>query len=286
MSEHDARPDTDLAPEDAAGSEAWKAFAEQDPTGSSDLASGARIEYELHDWPIESRQMLRQLLLGAEIPHVWQGGRLVVPEASEAHVDDLVDQVEETTTGTLLDPDAAQVAFEVQEWDDALVGQLTGLLDERSVPWAFAATGELVVLAEHAETVEALVDELEFPDALPVDGAGEHAGQAEEPVDDGAVEIDPDAVLGGLFVACDRLARNAGDANGVLDAVEINTTLASARMPFGYDPKVWQEIRARTAALAVVLEREEADGASGGDATDEEIEQAAAELRDLLRGWV
>lgn len=285
MSEHDARPDPDLAAEDPGDPGAWKAFVEQDPAGSTDLASGARIEYELHDWPIESRQMLRQLLLGVEIPHVWQGGRLVVPEASEAHVDDLVDQVEETTTGTLLDPDAAQVAFEVQEWDDALVGQLTGLLDERSVPWAFAATGELVVLAEHADVVEGLVDELEFPDALPVAGEDD-AGQDEEPPEDGTVEIDPDAVLGGLFVACDRLARNAADASGVLAAVRLNTTLASARMPFGYDPKVWQETRSRAAALAVVLEREEADGGSDGDATDEEIEQAAAELRDLLRGWV
>lgn len=252
--------------------------AGQPERSPADVGEGARIEYELHDWPIESRQMIRQLLLGAEVPHVWQGGRLVVPESAEETVDDLVDQVEESTTGTLLDPDAEHVAFDVDDWDDELVGQLTSRLDERNIPWVFTAQGELVVMADHSDQVESVVDAIEFPDALEIqEESPETADEAEE----GGVEIDPDAVLGGLFVACDRLARNAADSNGARDLVGLHQTLSQARMPFGYDPKVWDDIRSSTADLVAKLEADDP-----AEVVEERIEQEAAQLREVLRSWV
>lgn len=260
---------------------------------SDETVSESTIEYALDDWAVESRQMLRQLLVGAEVPHVWEGGRLVVPEPFEATTDDLVDEVAATFAGTLDDPDVPQVAFDVADFDPGLIDELVAALDAAGVQWLIDATGELVVAESDAEVVDAAVERLEFPHALPiaddaddsvapsavgpVDGAGP-AGEGDGDDDDDRPEIDPDRVLGGLFVAADRLARSATDPTGVLDTVSLAKELAGGRPPFGFDATVWDRITAEVGSLAGLLE--------DADASDEAIESAAAGVRDLLRHWV
>ena len=260
--------------------------------------AGATIEYALDDWAVESRQMLRQLLLGAEVPHVWEGGRLVVPEPFETTTDDLVDEVATTFAGTIDDPEVPRVAFDIADFDPELVDELVAALEAAGVEWLIDAAGDLVVAEADAEVVDAEVERLEFPHALPIamdeGDAGAPAGES-TPVDGGGgptggsgddgddtgddlAEIDPDRVLGGLFVAADRLARSATDPSGVLDTVALATELAGGAPPFGFDTAVWGRITTEVAALADLLE--------DADAADEDIESAAAGVRDLLRHWV
>ena len=255
----------------------------------------ATIEYALDDWAVESRQMLRQLLVGAEVPHVWEGGRLVVPEPFESVTDDLVDEVASTFAGTLDDPDVPRVAFDVADFDPELVDELVAALDAAGVGWLLDAAGDLVVAESDADVVDAEVERLEFPHALPVTepadaGSGASGTEAGEPggadAGDGEgvaaegdlPEIDPDRVLGGLFVAADRLARSATDPAGVLDTVSLAAELAAGAPPFGFDTTVWGRITADVTALASLLEDADADDAA--------IESAAAGVRDLLRHWV
>lgn len=271
----------------------------------ADMA-GEQVEYALDDWAVESRQMLRQLLVGAAVPHVWEGGRLVVPEAFEATADDLVDEVATTFAGTLDDPAVPRVAFDVADFDPGLVDELVTALDDAGVEWLLDTAGDLVVAEGDAEAVDAAVERLEFPHALPLadpdstataaamavsvdsDLAGVSAavGNGSDGAGDGAganaatsvAEIDPDRVLGGLFVAADRLARSATDPSGVLDAINLGGELAAGAAPFGFDAAVWDRI---TGASAVLVSRIE-----DADSGDEQIEESAAELRDLLRHWV
>lgn len=258
--------------------------------------AGEQVEYALDDWAVESRQMLRQLLVGAAVPHVWEGGRLVVPVAFEATADDLVDEVATTFAGTLDDPAVPRVAFDVADFDPGLVDELVTALDDAGVEWLLDTAGDLVVAEADAEAVDAAVERLEFPHALPLadpdpsvpggDRDFADAGLAVEADGDGdgvvddtsAAEIDPDRVLGGLFVAADRLARSATDPAGVLDAVTLGGELAAGAAPFGFDEAVWARI---TGASAVLV-----SGIEDADTGDEQIEEAAAELRDLLRHWV
>jgi len=263
-------------------------MGQTDPVTSDDITADATIEYALDDWAVESRQMLRQLLVGAEVPHVWEGGRLVVPEPFESVVDDLVDEVATTFAGTLDDPDVPQVAFDVADFDPALIDELVAALDAAGVEWLIDAAGDLVVAEADAEAVDAEVERLEFPHALPVtdphDTVGSPAGDAagadpaEGDADGELVEVDPDRVLGGLFVAADRLARSATDPAGVLDTVSLAGELASGAPPFGFDDAVWGRITAEVTTLADLL--------ADADAADEDIESAASELRELLRHWV
>jgi len=282
------------------------------PTDHGTSDGGGHIEYELDDWAIESRQMLRQLLVGAEVPHVWEAGRLVIPEVFEAQVDDLVDQTAATFSGTLDDADVARVVFDVSDFDDDLIDALLTELGDAGVDWALEEGGDLVVPASFTDTVAAVVEKLEFPHALAVvdvedDGinasatgggasgdassaAGDDADDGDNPDGDDAddddadddvtsgVEIDPDRVLGGLFVAADRLTRSVSDSRGVLSVLELQTELAGGAMPFGFDEQAFRRMRAAAAELASML--------TVIGSTDDEVEQAATTLRDLLRPWV
>jgi len=257
----------------------------------TDPAAGATIEYALDDWAVESRQMLRQLLVGAEVPHVWEGGRLVVPEPFEVVTDNLVDEVATTFAGTLDDPAVPRVAFDIDDFDPALIDELVAGLDAAGIEWLIDAAGDLVVADADAAAVEAEVERLEFPHALPVtdpdgDAAADPSGAADRgtagaldvDIDGDAPEVDPDRVLGGLFVAADRLARSATDPAGVLDAVALGGEVADGAAPFGFDATVWDRIKTEVAALAGLL--------ADADADDADIESQAAVVRDLLRHWV
>ncbi len=265
--------------------------------GNEDAAVDATIEYALDDWAVESRQMLRQLLLGAEVPHVWEGGRLVVPEPFESVTDDLVDEVASTFAGTIDDPDVPRVAFDVADFDPELVDELVAALDTAGVGWLIDAAGDLVVAEADADVEDDEVERLEFPHALPVadsadagsDGPGTGGGHplgadAREGAAGGAAvdadlpEIDPDRVLGGLFVAADRLSRSATDPAGVLDTVSLAGELAAGAPPFGFDSNSWELITTEVGTLVSLLE--------DADAADEDIETAAAGVRDRLRHWV
>lgn len=279
-----------------------------DDHGISD--GGGHIEYELDDWAVESRQMLRQLLVGADVPHVWEAGRLVVPEVFEMQVDDLVDQTASTFAGTLDDPSVAPAVFDVADLDDDLIDALLTALGDAGVDWALEEGGDLVVPAHSAGTVNEVVEALEFPHALPLtdtdgatpaatvgDGAGDGdgvggagdggagdggAGDGGEGDGDGdataGVEIDPDRVLGGLFVASDRLARSASDSRGVLTFLELAAELVGGAMPFGFEQPAWERMRSSAAELTSML--------TVIGSTDDEVETAAASMRDLLRLWV
>ncbi|HET7490196.1 MAG TPA: RDD family protein [Acidimicrobiales bacterium] len=62
------------------------------------------VEYDLADWPAERRTRVELVLRGAEIPQVWDSGRLVVPHSHEAEVDAVVDEAKAVpATGTLQD---------------------------------------------------------------------------------------------------------------------------------------------------------------------------------------
>ena len=52
------------------------------------------LVYELGEWSPEERARLGMLLEGEGIPHQWDGEDLLVPDAEEARVDSVLDQVE------------------------------------------------------------------------------------------------------------------------------------------------------------------------------------------------
>ena len=111
--------------------------------------SGEWLAYELHEWASQSRAMLAQLLIADKVVHSWQGTTLLAHESVEEAVDELLQEVE-AATDPELDPDKAQVAFEMEGWS----GQQQALLAERlggtAVPHEFDA--EVILFAMRRTT--------------------------------------------------------------------------------------------------------------------------------------
>ena len=98
--------------------------------------------------------------------------------------------------------------------------------------------------------------------------------------DDGDTDdgLETAEILSELFVACDRLQRNARDADGVLGLVNSAEKLSVRALPFGYEPAVWDDMVGAATGLS--------DDLAGDDATDDELEGKARALRDRLRNYV
>jgi hypothetical protein len=249
-----------------------------EPSADGDGTAGGQIQYELHEWAVESRVMLEQLLESAGIRHAWSGTDLIVAEATEARVDALIDQVEVTTLPTL-DPDLPKLAYDIEDWSDEQQTLLMHALDEVAIAYEFDLDGALVVLEENEERVELILDKIEFPDALPVDDEEEAAdGEDDAGGSDSVDGLEAAEVMSDLFVASDRLQRNARDAEGVLTLVARADVARRLRLPYGFSTAVWSDIVGQAATVKELLEGDEAD--------DETIEEHAKVLRDTLRQYV
>lgn len=243
-----------------------------EPTLPDAATADGETAYDLAAWAGESRVMVEQLLEGEGVPHAWQGTTLLVPSAFETRVDPLIDHVELTTLPTL-DPDAELVAYDLSDWSDEMQTHLVGILHDDGIPYEFDVEGDLVVEAERQQRVEEIIDAVEFPDALPLDGDGDDA----LPLDAGGV--DAQQVLSDLFVASDRLYKSARDHEGVLALVDAADQAESIGLPYGFDPAVWKDIVTQATGLRAAFEGEV-------DEPDEVIEQQARDLRAALRPLV
>lgn len=252
-----------------------------------DQAAEGQVGYELHEWAVESRVMVQQLLTAEGVPHAWQGTELLVPAAFEALVDTVLEQVEVTTLPTL-DPELPKLAYDVEDWSDEQQTDLMAALEAAAVPYEFDEDGALVVHEEDEARVEVILDGIEFPDALDADAewdGGDGPGDAGDD-DDGdgdAVGSDGDVpegaeLLSDLFVAADRLSHKATDAEGVLALVDAAELAPRVALPYGFTRPVWQGLVAQAVALRGLLE--------SSDASDDDIEEAARDLRDTLRPLV
>jgi hypothetical protein len=270
-----------------------------------DRTKTGQVEYELHEWAVESRVMLESLLTGQAVPHAWEGTDLTVPAAFETKVDGLIEQVEVTAEPNL-DPDAPKVAYDLTEWDDEQQTELIQGLDARGIPYDFDVDGSLVVLEADDEAVDAVLDEITGDDEAEAEaggdaddlvaGAGDEAADATDETDDdgddeteddteddeliGAdgEELDAQQVMSDLFVAADRLRKKANDHEGVLTLVERAGVAQRMKLPFGFNRHDWDQIVEQATDLRALIEDD--------DSADTDITARAAVLRGTLHPYV
>ena len=229
-----------------------------------------QLAYELDEYDRDARLFVDRLLTTESIPHAWEGATLVVRAADEAAVDHILEQVD---VGSGLDPDAEQVVYELGDWPEEHRTQLVEALGSAGIAYEWDENGDLAVLESEEERVEAMLDAIEYPDALPVDD-GTEAG-ADAGGDDGLLAQD---TLSELFVAADRLMHDAEDHEGVLSLVDAARLAATLPLPFGFTPAVWADIVEQADGLRHALE--------GDTAEDEDVMTRARTLRNLLRNYV
>lgn len=156
------------------------------------------------------------------------------------------------------------LAYDLADWDDEQRRGLEAALDAVAIPWEWDGD-ELVVDLEDEARVEALIEAVDFPDALAVEDGPEEPGD----------EADPE-LLSRLFVAADRLRGNPehpGAVDEVLDAARQDPP----GPPYGVDARTWAAVLEHLGALAGALEAR---------ADDDVVRSAADALRDSLRPLV
>jgi hypothetical protein len=246
------------------------------PLPSSEVGDeeGEQIAYEYDDLDAEARFAIDRVLASAGIVHAWEDTTLVVAPYDEDEVDRLLDAAADEVEGgggdvdeALLDDDAEQVIYDLEDWDSDRRTELDGRLEAEGIAHAFDETGDLVVLATDEERVDTIVDEIEFPDQLPADDAG-------------ADGLDAVETVGNLFVATDRLVHDPGDPEGTLAAVDATRAMATMSTPFGFSPPVWTELVAKAEELRKLLETE------AEIVDDDAVHEAATGLRTALRPYV
>lgn len=220
------------------------------------------VHYNLTGWGFEQRAELSETLAERSVPHVWDGEELVVPEAIEAQVDALFDELEAEIGPfpvPLLDGEPS-TEFGLDEWPLRDLETLKDSLIEAEIPHLWQ--GRTLLVAQEAEdVVDDLLDAIEAGDVAVLD-------------EDAAA---PDGALHDLYVAADRLARDAANSDGRSKVLALVPELSPAAPPFGLAAAAWSTIVGRAEALVEQFER-------GADA--DEIVEASAELRAVCRPYV
>ena len=289
--------------EHAGGDEAGDSAASDSEDGGEWLA------YEFHEWSLESRVMLQQLLTVDQVVHSWQGTTLMVHESLEATVDGLVEEVEETEEAKQaiarpIGSDEPLTAFELAEWPEALRDELMERLVQSRVPHILDTEGDMGD-ADGADVDGADADgaDADGADADRADADGAEPGAAPVPVcdllvreaDEERVEVviddllareeeadfeemdglEVNRLLSDLFMACDRLRRDPRDFDGLRGVMAHARRVAAVRTPFGFAAPNWRNLRAAAGGLLAMVEDEDSDA--------DELRELAHRMSDTLR---
>ena len=182
---------------------------------------------------------MRSLLESAEVEHRWEAGKLVVDAPQRTEVQELLDEVV-AASRPRLEADADRVAYELADWPAEELRELEAALDREGILGEWTEDGELLVYESDEERVDALFEEL-----------GLHGP-------DDRIELEGEELTGLLndvYLATDRLARDARDPDAVVDTVTGAREVAGVAPPLGFDERAWEQLvgpagRARRRARA------------------------------------
>jgi len=229
-----------------------------------DGAGHDQVEFDLPEFGGREIEMLDAELDAMRIRRAWQAGTLIVNASDADVVDDLIDLVEDRI-GLDLPPDAEPVIYDVGDWPVGLEDRfIEALIDERIRHQR--GYHEVTVGVDDEERVDALVDEVTA------------AWEDEQVPEDEQDEPDAQEVLSELFVTADRLQHGPSDKAAVVRFDDAATLVKTMRVPFGFDEATWQPIVDGSVALHDLL--------AEADSSDEDIVEAASDLRGVLRPLV
>ncbi|MGI8939765.1 MAG: hypothetical protein ACR2JF_16430 [Iamia sp.] len=239
--------------------------AERDDAHDDDGDDGFReIEFELSDWGARERKLLDEILTGVRVRRVWQAGTLVVAANDAEIVDDLIDEIEDRMALDL-PPGVDPVVYDVRDWPDGLEDRFIEVLIENRIAHR-RGYQEITVGVDDEERVDELVEEVTT------------AWEDEQPTEDELDGPDASEVLSDLFVTSDRLQHDASDKTATIRFDDAASAVGDLSLPFGFAEGDWAAIKDAVQDLR--------DRLGDAEATDTDIEEAAASLRTLLRPLV
>lgn len=256
------------------------------------LPEDQQVVYELGAWPLELQAAAAEAMAESAIPHGWDGLDMVVHLDHEAAVDTIMERVEQEHGAAAAD-DSSELTYELDEWPADDRDKVVAKLSEGGVPYRWESDTTLVVASRDEPLVEEILDEVEFPDALPryeavtgEEGADQSDGdEADGDDDDGDGDADDDEVdadpelMGNLFVAADRLIKNPLDPDGVAGLQQALDVADPDVPPYGVARPLWRKVVDGAEAMGDAL-------AAEGESRLPDVSSHATMVRDLLRPYV
>jgi hypothetical protein len=265
------------------------------------LPEDQQVVYEMGEWPLGLQATAAQALAESGIPHGWNGTDLVVHLDHETTVDAMLEAIEDgaglapadvelvaavekgadDSPATELEPGPVEaLEYELDEWSAEDREELSRRLAEGGIPYRWEEEDLLVVAASDEELVEAILDAIEYPDAL----------EQEEGEDDEAAS----ELMGELFVAADRLKANPRDPEGLRGLSEFVGVAQADEPPYGVEPALWRSAVEGANDLADRITGGDDDRVEAGDLDEDgypipperDLTRRARDLRELLRPFV
>jgi hypothetical protein len=247
-------------------------MTDADPTDPLRLPEEDQVVYELGAWSLDLQAEAAEVLAESQIPHAWDGTDLVVHVEWENMVDELLDALEREATGGVVDTSDDELLYELDEWSPEDREALTAKLDAAEITYQWEDGTTLIVGPEHEARIEAFLDELEYPQSLPVE-------EFEAPTD--AAEAAEEAsfeVLSSLYLAADRLKHHPLDAEGIENLTDALDAADPGVPPYGIVPGLWRDAVERGEKIA--------DALADDDDRSDEVAAEASELQAMLRPFV
>jgi hypothetical protein len=197
-----------------------------------------------------------------------------VAAEDEAPVENILDLVEGESTGDeedaedeaeALDASRDQVAYDLAEWDDYQVDELVDQLTAAGIAFAWDED-ELYVYTDDEDAADEVFDKVS-------EAAG--AATADRGGDDGMAGAE---LLGGLFVAADRLQHDCEDHEGVISMLEVSKAIEGSDPPYGVGAAEWKHLVEQVVSLSDLLLEDNVD--------EEAVTTQARDLRTSLRPFV
>ncbi len=230
--------------------------------------SGEHIAYELHAWNGPARAEVENRLHRANLAHSWQGPTLLVGEADEDAVDEVIEAVDDTVE-TSAEPNAqvegGRVGFDLGTRNEELQAAVGAKLSAEGVEHELMGNGFLLVDTEHEDQVGDWIEEIQ------------EQLRASSTFGPGIDGVDAHQVVESMFLAADTLRRNTRDGRANRQILEAESLARDLKLPFGYEAPMWRGVLDQAAVLVALIE---------DSAEDDLLETEAASLREMLKSYV
>ena len=231
-----------------------------DPDASS-------VHYDLSDWTIDQRAAVAEMFADADVPHAWVGNEVVVPSELEDEADELLDRLEQelgigsdaqgtdsSGRGSSRELDNASndeiTEYELDDWSMGERSRLTELLVAAGIPYRWE-DALLVTLTSMEDMVDELLDAVEAGEVTIVDSPN-HPGSGRGIISAGDSSVSGET-LTQMFLASERLQRDALDAEGLRILVGVLDDIEGGGAPFGVPLPVWRQASEMADQLADAL---------------------------------
>jgi hypothetical protein len=117
----------------------------------------ATTRFDLTEWSVDERADVVAKLAADNIQHGWDGDELLVPQADEEVVEDILDELEDLFDN---DVESETAEFDIEDWSEEERAKLCNMLDNLDIGYRLE-DGVLIAPIGAEQVIESCIDSIE-----------------------------------------------------------------------------------------------------------------------------